>query len=1088
MSSESFSATDTLKSVLETACNGIGDAIVNAMKNLETFESHDNYIFHSCAVIKSHVSADVRLLAVISLKNVVIRYWTRGRESNHIASYLEKQELRNFTLYQLSLEDCPKVIQQLSALVARISRADWPQAWPELIPTLVKLSIEQPLKKSTYALQTLNDFFAEMKSMQLPLPRKALALACFENFPVFLKHWIIQGETCLHYMSTLSSTVSNHKCEGSVFSDGFETTYVLELFDNFSLSTGVLHQVAERAYIALVRSEYDLLRTFFQKLAEYIDRLAEFRHFAAQIEKIEAARYTANASFASSVFTRVQRALNECSVIPSSLQKMYPVEMISFIWPFLEFFMDRLKKDCDHASIQEPDAMSSDLHKSALLFLANVLSCREYDEAAALEDNEIEAKLFLESQRLGIARANDVSSITELARQARDAFFQGPTVTRLMDMCLHFFLPYTPATLQEWNENPEQLFSAFQAQQENDTVRSAAEGLIVGLLTHRSCSTTLTEYLVKYLHDIDAQVRVSTEGASFNDILFWEGIFLCAGLGASQIAQHINTSQWLRLILGPMWGQLLSQPQSGSMREGQQIMRHRLLWLLRCWFYQFESSCQLELLSLAASVLNPASKSDILASMEACLLIETAFYTCSFDKETLAPVFIQLVELLVLQAGRISEPDPQGIIVGVIAKLVQCMGYRLRHIAQMLVQQLATLWNQNTSFSPLKPAILSVFTEITHSIGVAENMLTSICELIALSCNGSCETSYLLKDGLSLWLALLKNLRKEDYVQCVDSLFCHCFGLIFSTEAHDFSEEVLRDILLICEAYALVGGREFLLNNHATLRKLYQALLCNVPPRCVEYTVRPLEASILACSVETSQFIYETKLLLAPLRACGAVTQEWGGLFEDDKEADVAVVMYLSLLARVALVSPALIFSASEDIVSALPLHIRSSCDITPTKYMNSIFRLFIDKFELCEYCVSGAWRQKLWVEALLVLSPDSPALWQWFPEVCHLATSVARDWDSLDAESRANRMKASLTDTPVEDDVDFDPGLEEIPNVQPVDKRVGDTLQNIYLELIQKDWAYKMSVETLLHEKTRALQERAGNDTFNSIMSYMYK
>jgi hypothetical protein len=78
-----------------------------------------------------NLNEDERLLAVICLKNAVDKCW-RLRDRNKIVNEREKIMLRAFVGTWFG-EQSRRVATQLSVLISRVARADWPNAWPEAL-------------------------------------------------------------------------------------------------------------------------------------------------------------------------------------------------------------------------------------------------------------------------------------------------------------------------------------------------------------------------------------------------------------------------------------------------------------------------------------------------------------------------------------------------------------------------------------------------------------------------------------------------------------------------------------------------------------------------------------------------------------------------------------------------------------------------------------------------------------------------------------------------------------------------------------------------------------------------------------------
>ena len=137
-----------------------------------------------------------------------------------------------------------------------------------------------------------------------------------------------------------------------------------------------------------------------------------------------------------------------------------------------------------------------------------------------------------------------------------------------------------------------------------------------------------------------------------------------------------------------------------------------------------------------------------------------------------------------------------------------------------------------------------------------------------------------MKDCLALWLAVMQNLTEAQYatyhVELQHLLCAGLLGLNFTTTegsascgaqqhsaaistqrwdlfAESDSAELVTDLMLVIEAYALLGGESHcpLLDPHCRsgITALYCRALGKVETRLVQYVVRPLQALLLSCPI-----------------------------------------------------------------------------------------------------------------------------------------------------------------------------------------------------------------------------------------------
>lgn len=129
-----------------------------------------------------------------------------------------------------------------------------------------------------------------------------------------------------------------------------------------------------------------------------------------------------------------------------------------------------------------------------------------------------------------------------------------------------------------------------------------------------------------------------------------------------------------------------------------------------------------------------------------------------------------------------------------------------------------------------------------------------LIEVSLTNSNGD-DSSYLLKDGISLWLAIARNIPYGHYNELLDSLVKKYLISIFTNENNEFD---LSQIMLILEAYAISGGSTFLNSCSLQLRDIFILKIGQVKYDLIPYLMRPIEALLLSCPIETCLFLLQS--------------------------------------------------------------------------------------------------------------------------------------------------------------------------------------------------------------------------------------
>jgi hypothetical protein len=111
----------------------------SAEEVLDEFSKHAGYCSALFSITRDReADRSCRIISVICLKNVVHRLWVTRRRGTFIVSDEGKYQLRSSLL---TLLDEPEwsVAVQLSVLMSKVTRHDWPQNWPNFFPVLMQV-------------------------------------------------------------------------------------------------------------------------------------------------------------------------------------------------------------------------------------------------------------------------------------------------------------------------------------------------------------------------------------------------------------------------------------------------------------------------------------------------------------------------------------------------------------------------------------------------------------------------------------------------------------------------------------------------------------------------------------------------------------------------------------------------------------------------------------------------------------------------------------------------------------------------------------------------------------------------------------
>jgi len=182
-----------------------------AMALLQEYEVAEGYVVCVAQLMAGGAfpvdKAECGLLALISMKNVVSRYWTaRGATTSRFLAAHEKQAVKGFLLQQTcsvgagvgpaAVFQDKRVAKQLAVLAAKVARMEWPGDWADLLPTLLHALQQQPQTQQQQAapnrllLPVTAAVVQELSTKTIPTARKAFADAAVQMFPALAEMWV----------------------------------------------------------------------------------------------------------------------------------------------------------------------------------------------------------------------------------------------------------------------------------------------------------------------------------------------------------------------------------------------------------------------------------------------------------------------------------------------------------------------------------------------------------------------------------------------------------------------------------------------------------------------------------------------------------------------------------------------------------------------------------------------------------------------------------------------------------------------------------------------------------------------------------
>lgn len=1131
-----MSAEQQVLELLQQCMGGVGiphEAQQHAMRQVEACEASESVSGYVNCLIQilqqwSGVPADCRQLAAISLKNVVGKRWVQRAATATATAVgdVEKGALRQYLL-NCWLEPDRKVAVQLSVLTAKIAHKDWPANWPELLPSLFQAasaplpgSGELGLQQQTRAMTALKCVLDELAAS--PLQQQQLTRVCSEMFSPMVVVWLALVEQLAALSQHMETSLAPAQQQGGIP----RNPQYEQLAAHTAVATAVLCFTIQKSFSLLAKQPETVAR-FFGEVVVRLPGLASFVRAGTRAlgDDNDSVDHEGGYEFdpvnsgdpgalsgVKALLPPVRAVVRDCSRLIAKLQKENPLEMVPFLGSFLTLFSGELLAEYSAAGAAGvgADALQP-LYVSSVLLLSNTLSCKEYSSAGvasagedALHSREVlKAKLAqrieAESRGLlsspngaGVVNAEEIVAAARVAAAqgaaAKAIFFTAESTQGLLDLLLHRLLRLSTAELEEWAMNPEQFVVGQEGLNEGDTVKSASEHLLLALLDASMCphSEDVATQLVGHLHNLPLQLQAvqAQGGGGEANVLFWDAVFLSTGLGNYTLGDRIDANEWLVGVLAPLMTALLASPMAGSLQDCQQLLRTRLLWLIKCWLYSFDKSMLDKLVALISAMLAPSAGSDVVSSIEGVRLVQAIVDSKMCSPDMLAPVLLQLFESLCALTVRLEDSELRAEIVVVLGDLVQLSGVEgLVPVLQPLSVHLCSLWTAagTEQQSPVRASIMDCISHMVRTAGAASPALHSVAgPVLVAALSGTDESAYLFKESLALLLAVVRNCPHDGFSESLDALLPAALSITFLGECGVSSAEDMRTAMSVCEAFLALRGPQCLFSSGAIIGQTLGKLLGQVDSKNAIFVVRPIEVMFLSCPADASRFLLSTGQLHVLMRICASSTPQL--LYEKSldrcrQDHDLGLVAYLSVVARVLLCSPELLGPVVTELSGELAQQTRigltpeGAMVLEPNALLKAILRLLLDKFDQVGYCTAGMWRRKLWCLALLSLFPHTGMVLEWFPEVCDKVDDVLSEEASEEGAQRKSQFVNALAGNDMDDggqgdgddDDDDDGGSSNAEKQEP--------LMQTFDRLLHADVVITTDVRTMAEAKVAAMR-----------------
>eukprot|EP01117_Protostelium_nocturnum_P019129 TRINITY_DN8201_c0_g1_i1.p1 TRINITY_DN8201_c0_g1~~TRINITY_DN8201_c0_g1_i1.p1 ORF type:complete len:1015 (+),score=363.64 TRINITY_DN8201_c0_g1_i1:126-3170(+) len=805
------------------------------------------------------VGVDIRNNAVIVLKNILNRLWKKkhsvvNNPSNKAGfsaiSEEEKNHIRK-TLLEISVkEENQQIVLQLALIFSIITRSDYPQYWPDLVPQLLH-QINQEEVSSTLSifssqseagkkrLRSLLIFHHVVKtfiSMRIPASRRQFESISPSLFSIILKLWNLHIDSLLMSLNSLSSQPSSPNAT-------LEIQYLVQIV---ALSLKILKKLITHG-VQNWEQNQDVI-SFFQLLHDRLNHLLLCRQNGNLFGWKE----------------EIMTLMEQCGKIIEEVQNSNPVAFCNFLRPFLEQFSSQFFYWTEQPLVQYSTKEEKFVIR-LMLFLKNVMEAIDYYPLTPEEEETTSAEL-------------------KNAKNVVTAFYSSEMVLRICEKIVTRYFPMNQKNLEEWEDSPEDFHNDQETEAWKDKIKPCSENLFIGLLErYREWLAPLVKQMLESILREN-----STNVEDMNQIILRDACYSALGLSNYYLFEFVDFPEWWK----NHFMRELSVPD-----PRYKIIRRRIAWVIRLWV----NKVSMEMRGLVYGFLIEIMKEeDVVMRLTAIATLRALIDNVEFYVDPFMDYLDKCIVFTFKLLHDVEECDTKLQVLQVIQTFITQLEGKIAPYAIQIIEQLKNLWNisaNSESYNLLKQSIVRTCSLLVNSVGQVElNTGTSdnleilkgaiqfSVPVISHSVNESNPDSvYLMEDGLVLWETAMK--QSPDFVPELLPLFAMMPSICANTSEHIFIN------MKIVEEYLVLGRVEFLKVYATSLVSIFSSLIGTMKDSATIAVMQPMEIFIQLFPQEAVQCLEPVLHQILKQILSG-------------KESSLLVVNYLVIFGRILVARP----------------------------------------------------------------------------------------------------------------------------------------------------------------------------------------
>ncbi|TPX71763.1 hypothetical protein SpCBS45565_g00836 [Spizellomyces sp. 'palustris'] len=693
-----MSAYNQICAVLTAAASPLPEVRKPADEQLKAWEIEPG--FHStlqAVAYDASLDIRIRLLAIITLKNGIDKYWRKTVRVGGIQPP-EKSQIKSKLLTTFT-EPNDKLANYNILITSRIARIDYPNDWPDLLHVLVgtvetSFAAKGEEVVKVRALSTLSGVVKALCYSMMPASRKMLR----ELAPQLLHYTAtIFTDRCNHFLSISEATVAN------AVGDYSEAESALRL--------GLIALKALRRVVVYGFKEVERVQevvAIFGVLVEYLKKFLVLR------PAIPTAATRLLHKLVSSTVVQIGKVyLNLANqhvsgfvVMPGSM------DVVKYYWSLVESGVG-----------SREDTTTEKLLIQSLRLLKTLLRppSQKHDPLTATPPADSPSIKALIAQHLLIPEF----------------------VQRACEVLVGRYMVMTMEEVELWKADPEAWIEEEEADAWEFHLRACAEKVFMDLMsTNRAVLQPVVMNMLRMVAD-------PCDPADTNAIFLKDAVYCAIGLAAHDLYDLVNFEQWFG-------SKLCAEASNTDTRLT--LLHRRIPWLISHWLsIQPTPSLHPSIYTLLVRLMTPPY--DLVVRLTCITTLKTLVDDFEFDPKTFYPFFDVFLNAFSGILDDVDGVSSCVGVVGCLGVIIERFQGELGAFVPKIMALLPRVWEGAEGQEMFRASIVVVLLRLFVALRSESVQLHDfVIPVLSFSLNVQNPAHlYLLEDAIDLWLAVIQN-------------------------------------------------------------------------------------------------------------------------------------------------------------------------------------------------------------------------------------------------------------------------------------------------------------------------------------------